>query len=225
MEAREIMVANTRTQKRIKLTTGAETLGELKAALTAEGIDYNGMSFTEGISKTILLEDSTPLPRNITYKGNVTNNLIILLTDTTKNIKSGAEGTRQEAYEAIREYNLEDAVKRTFGRNFTLVSTSALWNLITDYEDDLDEQEGWEEDTEEEETPANKANSELVDALYKAVKAMVKAEVISYQEVFDLADLFTELAARTKEENNLTIKVGNTTITAEDVDQMMASLQ
>lgn len=126
---REILIANTKTQKRSKITTSATTLGELKADLRVAGIDYNNMTFTEGISKTQLLNDDTQLPQNVMYKGQPTNNLVILLTNTKKNISSGAM-TRKEAFQAIKDNNLQDTVKKKFGRNFTQVSTSDLLALI-----------------------------------------------------------------------------------------------
>ena len=126
---REILIANTKTQKRSKVTTSAVTLGELKADLQAAGIEYGGMTFTEGISKTQLLDDATQLPQNVMYKGQPTNNLVILLTNTRKNISSGTM-TRKEAYQAIRDNNLQDAVKEEFGRNFTQVPTSDLLVFI-----------------------------------------------------------------------------------------------
>lgn len=126
---REILIANTKTQKRSKVTTSATTLRELKADLRAAGIDYSGMTFTEGISKTQLLDDATQLPQNVMYKGQPTNNLVILLTNTKKNIASGTM-TRKEAYQAIKDNNLQDAVKEEFGRNFTQVPTSDLLVFI-----------------------------------------------------------------------------------------------
>jgi hypothetical protein len=126
---REILIANTKTQKRSKVTTSATTLGELKADLRAAGIDYSGMTFTEGISKTQLLDNATQLPQNVMYKGQPTNNLVILLTNTKKNIASGTM-TRKEAYQAIKDNNLQDAVKEEFGRNFTQVPTSDLLVFI-----------------------------------------------------------------------------------------------
>lgn len=126
---REILIANTKTQKRSKVTTSATTLGELKADLRAAGIDYSGMTFTEGISKTQLLDDATQLPQNVMYKGQPTNNLVILLTNTKKNIASGAM-SRKEVYQAIKDNNLQEAVKEEFGRNFTQVPTSNLLVFI-----------------------------------------------------------------------------------------------
>lgn len=126
---REILIANTKTQKRSKITTSATTLGELKTDLCAAGIDFSGMTFTEGISKTQLLSDDTQLPQNVMYKGQPTNNLVILLTNTKKNIASGVL-SRKEAYNLIKQNSLENAVKIEFGRNFTQVPTLDLIKFI-----------------------------------------------------------------------------------------------
>lgn len=126
---REILIANTKTQKRSKITTSATTLGELKTDLRAAGIDFSGMTFTEGISKTQLLSDDTQLPQNVMYKGQPTNNLVILLTNTKKNISSGVL-SRKEAYNLIKQNSLENAVKIEFGRNFTQVPTLDLIKFI-----------------------------------------------------------------------------------------------
>lgn len=126
---REILIANTKTQKRSKITTSATTLGELKTDLRAAGIDFSGMTFTEGISKTQLLSDDTQLPQNVMYKGQSTNNLVILLTNTKKNIASGVL-SRKEAYNLIKQNSLENAVKIEFGRNFTQVPTLDLIKFI-----------------------------------------------------------------------------------------------
>lgn len=126
---REILIANTKTQKRSKITTSATTLGELKNDLRAAGIDFSNMTFTEGISKTQLLSDDTQLPQNVMYKGQPTNNLVILLTNTKKNIASGAY-TRQELYAILKQHGLQDAIKAEFGKNFTQVTTLDLTKFI-----------------------------------------------------------------------------------------------
>lgn len=139
MEVREILIANTRTQKRSKITTAATTLGELKAALTEAGIDYSDMTFTEGISKTQLLGDDTQLPQNVMYKGSPTNNLVILLTNTKKKIASGATMSRAEAYALIKKRGLQEDIKSHFGRNFTRVSTTDLKQFLNSTTDDNDD--------------------------------------------------------------------------------------
>lgn len=141
MENREILIANTKTQKRSRLMTDAATLGELKSALDAAGIDYEGMTFTEGISKTQLLDDDTQLPQNVMYKGQPTNNLVILLTNTKKNIASGASGlSRSEVYQLIKDYGLQEVVKSIYHHNFTMVSTKDLMEVIDKYKPTVPEE-------------------------------------------------------------------------------------
>lgn len=124
------MVANSATQKRYKITTNASTLGELKKCLADNGIRYANMSFTEGITKTTLIDDNALLPTNIPFKGGVTNNLVLLLTNTRKNIASGMG--RQELYASIKSHNLAEEVKSVFGKNFTQVSSENLAQFLAE---------------------------------------------------------------------------------------------
>jgi hypothetical protein len=234
MEAREILVKNTRDQKTYKVTTDATTLGELKAALDNEGVDYAGMDFTEGISNTILVDDSSLLPTNVKYKGQITNNLVFLLTNTKKNIASGISAEREQVYEAIRKYDLQEEIKEVFGRNFTLVSTSDLWDFINENVEDVDVDE--EEEEEEQEEPecdcyGNTCSScddevnpmEFINNLYDLLKALVKTQTISYKEVAAMAELTQELASRLKELQEKT-SIGNIEISEDDLNEMLAKL-
>jgi hypothetical protein len=210
---REILIANTKTQKRSKITTSATTLGELKADLRAAGIDYSNMTFTEGISKTQLLNDATQLPQNVMYKGQPTNNLVILLTNTKKNISSGTM-TRKEAYQAIKDNNLQDAVKEEFGRNFTQVPTSDLLvfiaqNGVSEITKTLNEEPTEVEDEdavadelkdeEEEEMDENLPNyiEDIItdldintpeDSLYAHIAMLVNNDVLSVEDLENLKD-------------------------------------
>ena len=125
---RQITVANTKTQKRDKFECDVETLGELKKELDARGIDYSGMSFTEGLSKTILTDDTSVLPSNLPYKDQRTNNLVILLTNTEKKISSGAD--RKALYAAIKEHNLQEQIQKKFGKNYTNVGSDDLEKFV-----------------------------------------------------------------------------------------------
>ena len=210
---REILIASTKTQKRSKITTSATTLGELKADLQAAGIDYSNMTFTEGISKTQLLNDATQLPQNVMYKGQPTNNLVILLTNTKKNISSGTM-TRKEAYQAIKDNNLQDAVKEKFGRNFTQVPTSDLLvfiakNGVSEITKTLNEEPTEVEDEdavadelkdeEEEEMDENLPNyiEDIItdldintpeDSLYAHIAMLVNNDVLSVEDLENLKD-------------------------------------
>lgn len=230
---REILIANTKTQKRSKVTTSATTLGELKADLRAAGIDYSDMTFTEGISKTQLLDDATQLPQNVMYKGQPTNNLVILLTNTKKNIASGTI-SRKEVYQAIKDNNLQDAVKEEFGRNFTQVPTSDLLVFLaqdgnaevtetlddkpTDTENnDIITPEVKEEetpDTEDEDLPdyvddiiTDTRVDSTVNSLYVHIAMLVDNEVLSVADLEELSEDIEYLTKVAKKEQNTVEKL------------------
>lgn len=110
--------------------SAATTLGELKADLRSNGIDYDGMTFFEGTSKTELKTDASVLPHDVPYKGQVTNELVFMLTNTNKKIRSGAAMSRAEAYNAIKSMGLQDACVKKFGKNFTMCKTADLIALV-----------------------------------------------------------------------------------------------
>lgn len=172
MEARKITVVSTQTQRKSVITTGAETLAELKSALDEAGINYDGMTFYEGTSRTELKDNASVLPKDVPYKGTTTNELVFMLTNTNKKIKSG-DMSRAEAYAAIKANNLQDAVKSKFGKNFTQCSTEDLIGMLAK---SVETKPAAKKETKAEtkaEKPvevvdkvARKAISELVDALY-----------------------------------------------------------
>lgn len=208
---REILIANTKTQKRSKITTSATTLGELKADLQAAGIDYSNMTFTEGISKTQLLNDATQLPQNVMYKGQPTNNLVILLTNTKKNISSGTM-TRKEAYQAIKDNNLQDAVKEKFGRNFTQVPTSDLLIFIA--------QNGVSEATKTlNEEPTEVKDEDIVaDELKEEEEEDMNENLPDYIE-----DIITDLDINTPEDSlyaHIAMLVNNDVLSVEDLENL-----
>lgn len=133
METRKITVINSKTQKKSVINSAATTLGELKTDLTAAGIDYSDMTFFEGLTKTELKNDASLLPKDVEYKGNITNDLVFMLTNMDKKIKSGADMTRKEIYEYIKQHDLEGAVKVFYGCNYTNVNNNALKALIIDH--------------------------------------------------------------------------------------------
>ena len=131
MEARKITVVQTKNQKKSVIMSAATTLAELKSDLRANGIDYDGMTFFEGTSKVELKNDASVLPHDVPYKGTVTNELVFMLTNTNKKIKSGATTmSRAEAYSAIKSMGLQDACVKKFGKNFTMCKTADLIALV-----------------------------------------------------------------------------------------------
>ena len=131
MESRKITIVQTKNQRKSVIMSAATTLAELKSDLRANGIDYDGMTFFEGTSKVELKNDASVLPHDVPYKGTVTNELVFMLTNTNKKIRSGATNmSRMEAYNAIKSMGLQNACVKKFGKNFTMCKTIDLIALI-----------------------------------------------------------------------------------------------
>ena len=131
MEARKITIVQTKNQTKSVIMSAATTLAELKSDLRANGIDYDGMTFFEGTSKVELKNDASVLPHDVPYKGTTTNELVFMLTNTNKKIRSGAIAmSRAEAYNAIKSMGLQDACVKKFGKNFTMCKTADLIALV-----------------------------------------------------------------------------------------------
>lgn len=130
METRKITVVSTKNQRKSVINSAATTLGQLKSDLNAAGIDYSEMTFYEGTAKVELKTNESVLPSNVPYKGRVTNELVIMLTNTNKKIRSGADLSRTETYAKIKELGLQSACIAAYGKNFTMCKTTELNNLI-----------------------------------------------------------------------------------------------
>ena len=136
MEARKITVVNSMSQSSKTIMSGASTLGELKNDLTANHITFNNeCSFTEGISRTALLSDDSQLPMNVTYRGNQTNELVILISATKSKIGSGAFERSDLYYILHNDVNLRLYILEQSGKNFTNISTAELNNLVNNYQE------------------------------------------------------------------------------------------
>ena len=129
MEARKITVVQTKNQKKSVIMSAATTLAELKSDLRANGIDYDDMAFFEGTSKVELKNDASVLPHDVPYKGTTTNELVFMLTNTNKKIRSGAM-SRMKVYAEIKRRGLQDACLKKFGKNFTMCKTADLIALV-----------------------------------------------------------------------------------------------
>lgn len=129
METRKITIVSTKSQSKKVIMSSATTLAELKSDLRRNGIDYEGMSFFEGTSKVELKNDASVLPHDVPWKGTVTNELVFMLTNTNKKIRSGAM-SRMEAYAEIKRMGLQDVCLKKFGKNFTMCKTADLIALV-----------------------------------------------------------------------------------------------
>ena len=130
MEKRKITVIPTKTHKTQVIESAATTLAELKADLTKAGIDYTDCTFFEGLTKIELKNDAAILPHDVPYKGTTTNNLVFMITNASKKIRSGAKLDRKAIIEEIKIKNLTEVVKKTYGKNYTNCKTEALQEIL-----------------------------------------------------------------------------------------------
>lgn len=177
MEPRKITVVQTKNQTKSVIMSAATTIAELKRDLEANGIDYKGMTFFEGVSKSELRNDNSILPHDIPYKGTITNELVFMLTNTNKKIKSGIDVdgmTRSKIYAIIRDNHLQDKCMKEFNKNFTMCKTKDLIALIKG--NIL--------------SPAvTDCNRETVGAVYKLVDILYDKGIIRYDEREDILDI------------------------------------
>lgn len=131
MESRKITVVTEYDQTKRVINSTATTLAELKADMDVAGINYEGMSFFEGLSHSELLTDDAILPHDIPYNGGTTNELVFMLTVANRKIKSGAIA-RTDLYELIKKGNLEATCVETYGKNFTQCSNEQLLAIINE---------------------------------------------------------------------------------------------
>ena len=181
METRKITVIETKSSKKTIIETAATTLGELKRDFSAHNIDYSDMTFFEGLTKTELINNDSLLPTNVMYKGEVTNNLTIMLTNTQKKIKSGAlsETTpRSVVYSHIQTMGLQTQCVARFGRNYTQVPTASLIALINDANKNT-----------EKKCECNNEAERLVNAFTALIDALEFNENISYLEANELREI------------------------------------
>ena len=128
MEKRIITIVSTANSSKVELETEATTLGELKAAMRQADIAYDGMTFYEGLTKSELVDDASILPHDVVRNGQTTNNLVFMLTNTNKKIRSGYD--RLELYNIIKAKGLAEECKERLGKNFTVCKTSELEELV-----------------------------------------------------------------------------------------------
>jgi len=132
MEKRIITIVSTANSSKVELETDAMTLGELKAAMNQADIAYDGMTFYEGLTKSELVDDASILPHDVLRNGQTTNNLVFMLTNTNKKIRSGYD--RVELYTIIKAKGLAEECKERLGKNFTVCKTSELEELVKECE-------------------------------------------------------------------------------------------
>lgn len=129
METRKITIISTKNHSTKVINSAATTLGELKADLDNAGIGYTDCTFFEGLTKTELKNNDAILPHDVPYKGTITNNLVFMITNASKKIKSGVD--RKSIIAEIKAKNLTEVVKNTYGKNYTNCKTEDLEKILS----------------------------------------------------------------------------------------------
>ena len=129
METRKITIISTKNHSTKVINSAATTLGELKTDLNNAGIEYTDCTFFEGLTKTELNNNNAILPHDVPYKGTITNNLVFMITNASKKIKSGAD--RKPIIGEIKAKNLTEVVKKTYGKNYTNCKTEDLEKILS----------------------------------------------------------------------------------------------
>lgn len=196
METRKITVISTKSQSKKVINSNAETLGELKQDLTNAGISYEDMTFYEGTSRTELVDDASRLPKDVPYKGTITNELVFMLTNSNKKIKSGAS-ERARVYDEIKKAHLEETVKSTLGKNFTQCKTEDLQSILNSKRSKKEVAK---------ETPSKKENSsstvEVKDLKAREAIMKVAKEILSYKNFKEVATILSVEVAKEKVEDS-----------------------
>ena len=174
METRKHKVVDTRDNSVKEFESTATTLGELKRELLSLGITTDGMSIQEGYTRTELVDDASILPHDVNYHGITTNNLVFRLTRTNKKTELGTD--RKMLYTFIKEYDLTDAVKAVFGKNFTQVSSADLEKFVADHSVKI------AEPTSTQATPDVKGDNNI----FKAIAVLAeRLSTIGEDDIFD----------------------------------------
>lgn len=139
MEARKILFVLSNSSNQKSIMSEAETLGALKADMRRAGINYDGMTFYEGRTRTELKDDASVLPVNVpvpakgTNPATTTNDLVFMLTTANKKIKSGAlSPERKNILDEIKARGLGAAVTAKFGKNATQCKTHDLLAFLAE---------------------------------------------------------------------------------------------
>lgn len=192
---RTITVYNSTTQtKTVFENVDITTLGEFKTLLREKNINYSDMDFQEGVSQTHLLNDSSILPSNIPYKGQLTNDLVIFMTLKNNKVKSGADFSsmdRRSLLAFIKERGFAPEINEEFGQNYTRISSASLASWLTAKMNETLPQEVTK--------PAENLSSGIVNAFFALVLLLMNDGYISKEDAERLSEFLCGEKSEEKE--------------------------
>lgn len=178
METRKITIISTKNHSTKVINSAATTLAELKSDLHSAGIDYTDCTFFEGLTKTELKNDAAILPHDVPYKGTTTNNLVFMITNASKKIRSGAD--RKSIIAEIKTKNLTEVVKKTYGKNYTNCKTEDLEKILN-----MNNTSTLKEAPAKKKEAETKSNTSVSDNTEYVTKAQLKKVIIALVEALE----------------------------------------
>ncbi len=119
--------------------TNATTYGQLKEELQSQGFDLSNTRVTEGNTQLDLVNDDAVLPTNIQKRGQVTNDLIIVMTPNARP-KSGSIDVQNASYaelkaevKALYHGEQSEEARAHFG-NYTQMKTAVMRDLLQEWQ-------------------------------------------------------------------------------------------
>lgn len=119
--------------------TNATTYGQLKEELLSQGFDLSNTRVTEGNTQLDLVNDDAILPVNIQKRGQVTNDLIIVMTPNARP-KSGSIDVQNASYaelkaevKALCHGEQSEEARAHFG-NYTQMKTAVMRDLLQEWQ-------------------------------------------------------------------------------------------
>lgn len=181
METRKITIISTKNHSTKVIDSAATTLSELKTDLNKAGIEYTDCTFFEGLTKTELKNDAAILPHDVPYKGTTTNNLVFMITNASKKIRSGAD--RKYVIAEIKNRKLTEVVKATYGKNYTNCKTEDLEKILNEV--GVPETSSYKSAPAKKETVETKSNTSVSDNTEYVTKAQLKEVIIALVEALE----------------------------------------
>lgn len=119
--------------------TNATTYGQLKEELQSQGFDLSNTRVTEGNTQLDLVNDNAVLPINIQKRGQITNDLIIVMTPNARP-KSGSIDVQNASYAELRAEvkalyhgDQSEEARSHFG-NYTQLKTADMRDLLQEWQ-------------------------------------------------------------------------------------------
>ena len=117
----------------------ATTYGQLKEELQSQGFDLSNTRVTEGNTQLDLVNDDAVLPVNIQKRGQLTNDLIIVMTPNARP-KSGSIDVQNASYaelkaevKALYHGEQSEEARAHFG-NYTQMKTAVMRDLLHEWQ-------------------------------------------------------------------------------------------